>query len=64
MDFWVSVKPKFQTLLLYIAYKKWRHRLSRKGRPYRQRKGAQAGVHLIPDRVDIDERPDIVEDNS
>jgi len=53
-----------QSIYRYITYKQWRHRLPRKGKPYRQRKGTEAGVHLIPDRIDIDERPDIVEDNS
>jgi IS30 family transposase len=53
-----------QSIYRYIAYKKWRHRLPRKGKPYRQRKGVEAGVYLIPDWIDIDERPDIVEDNS
>jgi IS30 family transposase len=53
-----------QSIYRYIAYKQWRHRLPRKGKLYRQRKGAEAGVHLIPDRVGIDERPDIIEDNS
>lgn len=52
-----------QTIYRYIAYKQWRHRLPRKGKPYRKRQGAQAGVHLIPDRVDIDQRPDIVDKN-
>lgn len=53
-----------QSIYRYIAYKQWRHRLPRKGKPYRQRKGAEAGVHLIPDRVDIDERSEIVDENS
>jgi IS30 family transposase len=46
-----------QSIYRYIADKKWRQRLPRGGKRYRQRKGAEAGVHLIPDRVDIDERP-------
>jgi IS30 family transposase len=53
-----------QSIYRYIAYKQWRHRLPRKGKRYRQRKGAEAGVHLIPHRVDIDKRPAIVEENS
>ena len=53
-----------QSIYRYIAYKQWRHRLPRKGKRYRQRKGAEAGVYLIPDRVDIDERPGIVDENS
>lgn len=51
-----------QSIYRYVADKKWRHRLPRAGKRYRQRKGAEAGVHLIPDRVDIDERPAIVDD--
>jgi IS30 family transposase len=53
-----------QSIYRYIAHKQWRHRLPRKGKRYRQRKGAEAGVHLIPHRVDIDKRPAIVDDNS
>ncbi|SIS91017.1 Helix-turn-helix domain-containing protein [Neptunomonas antarctica] len=53
-----------QSIYRYIAYQQRRHRLPRKGKRYRQRKGAEAGVHLIPDRVDIDKRPAIVDDNS
>ena len=40
----------------------WRVLLARKGRRYRPRKGAEAGAHLIPGRVDIDERPTHIED--
>lgn len=57
----LSQRVSRQSIYRYIAYKQWRHRLPRKGKRYRQRKGAEAGVHLIPDRVDIDERPDIVD---
>ena len=40
----------------------WRALLARKGKRYRPRKGAEAGAHLIPGRVDIDERPAHIED--
>jgi IS30 family transposase len=40
----------------------WRALLVRKGKRYRPRKGAEAGAHLIPGRVDIDERPAHIED--
>jgi IS30 family transposase len=53
-----------QSIYRYIAYQHWRHRLPRKGKRYRQRKGAEAGAHLIPHRVDIDKRPATVDDNS
>ena len=42
----------------------WRSRLPRKGKKYRKRSGSEAGVHLIPNRVDIDDRPDIVNENT
>lgn len=53
-----------QTLYRWIERLNWRSRLPRKGKKYRKRSAAQAGAHLIPNRVDIDERPDIVEENS
>jgi len=53
-----------QSVYRYIAYKQWRHRLPRKGKRYHQRKGVEAGVHLIPHRIDIDDRPAIVDENS
>ena len=46
-----------------IVYKQgWRQKLARKGKPYKPRKGAMAGAHLIPNRVDIDQRPKDVDD--
>ena len=44
-----------QSIYRYIVFKQWRHRLPRKG--------AESGVHQIPDCVDIDERPVIVNEN-
>lgn len=41
----------------------WCHRLPRKGKPRRKPTGSTAGAALIPERVDIDERPAIVDQN-
>lgn len=38
--------------------------LARKGKKYKQRKGVEAGARLILNRVDISQRPAIVDDNS
>jgi len=51
------------TIYNWVKRLKLRHLLARKGKRYKQRKGAEAGVHLIPNRVDISERPAIVDDN-
>lgn len=40
----------------------WKHLLARKGKPYKRR-SIDAGLHLIPERVDIDDRPAHVEEN-
>ena len=40
----------------------WRHKLARKGKCYKPRKDTLAGAHLIPNRVDIDQRPKEVDD--
>tara|TARA_B100001063_G_scaffold223221_1_gene230267 strand:- start:264 stop:1220 length:957 start_codon:yes stop_codon:yes gene_type:complete len=53
-----------QTIYRYVARKHWRARLPRKGKRYRQRQGAEAGVRLIPNRIDISERPEVVDANS
>jgi len=50
-----------QTIYRLIKKNQWRHLLPRKGKRYRQRKGVEAGARLIPNRVDIDERPDCVD---
>ena len=52
-----------QTLYRWIDNLGWRERLPRKGKRYRKRAGIEAGARLIPNRVDIDERPSIVEQN-
>ena len=46
-----------QTLYRLVAQEGWYKLLPRKGKRYRQRKGIEAGARLIPNRVDIDERP-------
>lgn len=53
-----------QTLYRWIAHLQWRSRLPRKGKTYRKRAAQEAGVRLIPNRVDIDQRPAIVAENS
>ena len=45
------------TIYRLIRSKGWRSRLPRGGQKYRRRKGHEAGAKLIPNRVDIDERP-------
>lgn len=47
----------FQTIYRLIKRRDWRSRLPRGGKPYRPRKDCEAGAKLIPNRVDIDERP-------
>lgn len=51
-------------LYRHIARLGWRERLPRKGKTYRHRAVSSAGVALIPNRTDIDERPDIVDANT
>ena len=46
-----------QTLYRLVTQEGWHNLLPRKGKRYRQRKGVEAGARLIPNRVDIDERP-------
>lgn len=50
-----------QTIYRLVGLKKWRKRLARKGKVYRMRSGSTAGAKLIPNRVDIDERPNDVD---
>ena len=45
------------TIYRLIRAKGWCSRLPRHGKRYRQRQGSEAGAKLIPNRVDIDERP-------
>lgn len=53
-----------QTIYRIIRVKAWRKRLPRKGKAYRKRLPNSAGVSLIPDRIDIEQRPSIVDDNT
>lgn len=58
----VTYHASMHTLYRLIARNGWRHRLPRQGKTYRKRAENLAGAALIPDRVDISERPDEVED--
>ncbi|MFA0811750.1 IS30 family transposase [Microbulbifer epialgicus] len=51
------------TLYRWVNRFNWRPHLPRKGKPYRKRNKSGAGMRLIPERVDIDERPLIVDEN-
>jgi IS30 family transposase len=42
----------------------WKTLLPRKGKVYKQRKGTEAGAKLIPNRIDISQRPSIVDENA
>ena len=57
----LSHQVSMHTIYRLIKAKGWRSRLPRGGKRYRQRKGNEAGVRFIPNRVDIDERPDDVD---
>ena len=58
----ISYCASMHTIYRLIARNGWSHQLPRRGKPYRKRTGSLAGAKLIPDRVDISERPDEVED--
>ena len=58
-----SNRVSLQTIYRIIYHKGWRHRLPRKGKPYRNRSRAGSGKSLIPKRCDITKRPEIVERN-
>ena len=53
-----------QTIYRIIHRHGWRARLPRKGKDYRRRLPASAGVSLIPNRVDIEQRPAVVDSNT
>jgi IS30 family transposase len=40
----------------------WRHQLVKQGKRFKPRKDTMAGAHLIPNRVDIDQGPEEVDD--
>lgn len=46
-----------QTIYRWVHATGQQNRLPRSGKRYRKRSGDTAGAHLIPNRVDIDERP-------
>ena len=50
------------TIYNLIKRERWHNLLARKGKPYKKRIGVEAGVKLIPERVDISERPSCVDD--
>ena len=53
----LSYTISMHTVYRFIRSQGWRSRLPRKGKKYRRRKGADAGAKLIPNRVDIANRP-------
>jgi IS30 family transposase len=57
-----TLKVCCNTIYSIVFAQGWRHKLARQGKPYKPRKGAMAGAHLIPNRVDIDQRPKEVDD--
>ena len=50
------------TIYSLVARLGWQHLLARKGKTYRKGTKASAGARLIPNRVDISERPSSVDD--
>lgn len=52
------------TIYHFIKRESLQHFLARKGKPYKKRKGIEAGAKLIPARVDISERPSNVDDKT
>ena len=50
------------TIYSLVARSGWQHLLARKGKTYRKGTKASAGARLIPNRVDISERPSSVDD--
>ena len=51
-----------QTVYRMVVQSQWCDLLPRHGKRYRQRQGIEAGARLIPNRVDIDQRPHEVDD--
>ncbi|WP_375319992.1 IS30 family transposase [Aliivibrio logei] len=52
------------TIYNVVKREHWQRMLARKGKKYKLRKGVEAGARLIPNRVDISQRPTIVDDKS
>lgn len=57
----LSISLSFTGIYNLTKRYRWLNLLARKGKPYKPRKGIEAGAKLIPNRVDIDERPEIVD---
>jgi IS30 family transposase len=57
-----ALKVCCNTVYRIVFEQGWRHKLARQGNPYKPRKNVMAGAHLIPNRVDIDQRPKQVDD--
>ena len=57
-----ALKVCCNTVYSIVFEQGWRHKLARQGRPYKPRKDTMAGAHLIPNRVDIDQRPKQVDE--
>jgi IS30 family transposase len=57
-----ALKVCCNTVYRIVFDQGWIDKLARHGRPYKPRKDTMAGVHLIPNRVDIDQRPKHVDD--
>ena len=57
-----ALKVCCNTVYHIVFEQGWRDKLARRGRPYKPRKDVMAGAHLIPNRIDIDQRPKVVDD--
>jgi len=57
-----TLKVCCNTIYRIVFEQGWRHKLARQGKRYKPRKNTMAGAHLIPNRVDIDQRPKEVDD--
>ena len=56
-----KLRISLQTIYRWAEAHNLQEWLPRRGKPYRKRKASEAGAHLIPERVDIDERPAVVD---
>lgn len=54
-----ALKVCCNTIYRIVFEQGWRHKLAKH---YKPRKDMMAGAHLIPNRVDIDQRPKEVDD--
>jgi transposase, IS30 family len=59
-----TLPPSRSSVYRWVYRLGWYGRLPRKGKPRRKLKGSPAGAKLIPNRVDIDQRPAIVDTNT